>query len=116
MSSSALDQRREVLFAAAEAFVAGGKTEDRQRELCDAASAYAKERAAHFKQQQNQEASELVVPFGRTKGTPIAEAETRDLNWVLGRLQENLDQPGHERYRAKNVELIAAIERELGTR
>lgn len=116
MSSSMLDQRREVLFAAAEAFVSGGKTEERQRELCDAASKYHQERMAHFKGQQNQEASKLVVPFGRTKGTPIGEAETKDLQWVLGKLKENLDAPAAQRYRAKNEELIAGIERELGTR
>lgn len=116
MSSSELDSRREVLFGAAEAFVKGGKTTERQRELCDAASAYDKERRAHFKPQQHQEASKLVVPFGRTKNTPIGEAKTEDLEWVLARLKEKLEDPERARFRADNEKLIAGIERELGTR
>jgi hypothetical protein len=116
MSSTLLDQRREELFAAAEAFVAGGKTVELQRTLCDRATDYAKERQAHFKPQQNAEASKLVVPFGRSKGTPLVAAETKDLNWVVAALREKLDDPTKARYRADNERLIAAIERELGTR
>lgn len=116
MSSGLLDQRREELYAAAERFVAGGKAIDAQRGLCDAASAYDKERQAHFRPQQTKEAAKFVIPFGRTKGTPIGDAETKDLTFIAGRLKEGLDDPDKARYRAKNEELIAAIERELETR
>lgn len=111
-----LDQRREELYGAAERFVAGGKTMELQRALCDAASIYDKERQAHFRPKQNQEASKLVVPFGRTKGTLIGEATTKDLNWLLGVMKERLDDPDKVKHRAANEELIAAIERELERR
>lgn len=114
--STMFDQRREELFGAAESYIFGGKTVELQRLLCDAASAYAKERQAHFKPQQNAEAAKFVIPFGRTRGTPIGEAETKDLEYIVGALRETLDEPEKARFRAKNEELIAAIERELGTR
>jgi hypothetical protein len=116
MSSGLLDQRREELFAAAEKFVMGGKTQELQRLICDAASAYGKEREAHFRPKQSQESTKLVIPFGRTRGTPIAEATTKDLNFVLERLKEGLDDPARAKFRADNETLIAAIERELETR
>jgi hypothetical protein len=116
MSSGLLDQKREEMFGAAERFVAGGKTLELQRALCDAASAYGFERAKHFRANQTQESAELVVPFGRTQGTKISEAETTDLNWLLGVMKERVDRPDLARHREKNVELIAAIERELETR
>lgn len=118
MSSTMLDQRREELFAMAERFVAGGKTMELQRGLCDSASAYDKERQAHFKPQQTAEAGKFVVPFGRSKGVPIGEADTKDLGRVLEAMRESekLNDPSKARFRADNEKLIAAIERELETR
>jgi hypothetical protein len=120
MAGSDLDQKREALFAAAADFIFKGKAEEQQRGLCAAASAYHEARmAAHRpapKQQTNGNGAKYKVPFGRTKGTPISEAETKDLNYIVGRLKEGLDDPNNSRWREKNSELLAAIEAELETR
>lgn len=116
MSSSMFDQRRDELFDAAARYEGSPKTVEDQRALCDAASAYHKEREAHFKPKQNAEAAGLMIPFGRSKGTPIGEASKADLEWVLPKMREKLDDPAKQRYRAQDEKLIAAIERELGTR
>lgn len=117
--STDLDIRREQLYAAAEAFTAD-KSVENQRGLCDAASAYATARFARTPTSQhastNGNGARYVIPFGSTKGTPIGEATPKDLNFILGRLKEGLDDPGRARWRAKNAELIAAIEQELSTR
>jgi hypothetical protein len=57
-----------------------------------------------------------VVPFGRTKGTPIEEAETKDLQWLAGAMRESIADPSKERFAPKNRELLDAIEHELETR
>ncbi|HXU01468.1 MAG TPA: hypothetical protein VN903_10765 [Polyangia bacterium] len=115
-----LDEKREKLFKAAEDFIFNGKSVEAQRVLCDAASAYDRERQATFRPGQaprpGAEASGFVIPWGPTKGTPIGEAAVKDLNHVLERLQETLDAPDKARFREKNAALIAAIERELETR
>lgn len=116
MSSGLLEQRREEMFAAAERFVAGGKTLELQRTLCDTASAYGDERKKHFRANQNQEAEEFTVPFGRTKGTKLSAANTGDLEWLLGVMKTRLDEPDKASFREKNEKLIAAIEREIETR
>lgn len=54
-----------------------------------------------------------TIPFGRSKGMAIEEAETKDLSWVAGALRESIDDPKKERWRADNVELLSAIEAEL---
>jgi hypothetical protein len=57
-----------------------------------------------------------VVPFGRSKGTPIEEADTKDLQWLLNAVSESVDDPSKERWREKNVALRDAIQAELETR
>jgi hypothetical protein len=57
-----------------------------------------------------------VVPFGRTKGTPIEEADTKDLQWLAGAMRESIADPAKERFAPKNRELLDAIEAELETR
>jgi len=57
-----------------------------------------------------------VVPFGRSKGTPIEEADTKDLQWLAGTMRESIADPAKERFAAKNRELLGAIETELETR
>ncbi len=57
-----------------------------------------------------------VVPFGRTKGTPIEECETKDLQWLLGAVSESVDDESKARWREKNVALRDAIQAELETR
>lgn len=46
----------------------------------------------------------------------LYEAETKDLRWVASALRESLEDPAKERWRAKNAELLEAIEAELGAR
>lgn len=57
-----------------------------------------------------------VVPFGRSKGTPLEEAARPDLEWLEGAIQASVDDPEKERFRAKNVELLEAIRAELASR
>lgn len=54
-----------------------------------------------------------VLPFGRSKGTPISRAETKDLEWVAERLRESIDDPGKSRWKAANELLLEEIENEL---
>lgn len=124
MSDESLDTKREQLFAAAENFIFNGKGVEQQRSLCEAASAYHIKRAETFKTQYgagakaqtNGNGAKYVIPFGRSKGTPIGEATVKDLEWVCNALKEKLDDADKARYRAKNAELIEAIEKELGSR
>lgn len=57
-----------------------------------------------------------VIPFGRSKGLPVEEAEDKDLHFVLERVRAGLDDPDKARWRDKNQKLVDAIERELETR
>ena len=57
-----------------------------------------------------------VVPFGRSKGTPIEEADTKDLQWLAGTMRESIADPAKEKWAPKNRELLDAIETELETR
>lgn len=57
-----------------------------------------------------------VVPFGRDKGTPIEEAETKSLQWLAGAMRESIADPAKERFAPKNRALLDAIEAELETR
>jgi hypothetical protein len=57
-----------------------------------------------------------VIPFGRSKSTPIEEADAKDLRWVAGALRESIEDASKERWRTQNVELLSAIEAELETR
>lgn len=120
MSTGRLDELREKLCQAARGFTDTetllGDVTGATRALCDAASAYAAERQAHAKPTQNSEAAGVVIPFGRSKGTPLAQANEKDLRYVLGIVTDGLDDPAKARFRSKNEALIAAIERELATR
>lgn len=60
--------------------------------------------------------SGVVVPFGRSKGTPIEDAAVKDLAWVAKALLESIDNPDKQRWRAANVATLEAIEKELGAR
>jgi len=66
--------------------------------------------------QQARTASETVLPFGRSKGVPIGEAKTPDLEWVAKAVRESLDDPERARFREKNLALLAEIEKELEMR
>lgn len=57
--------------------------------------------------------TEAVIPFGRSKGKPINEASTRDLEWVLGALEKSIDDPAKARWRDSNQATADAIRDEL---
>lgn len=57
-----------------------------------------------------------VVPFGRDKGVPIEEADTKSLQWLAGAMRESIADPSKEKWAAKNRQLLDAIEVELETR
>lgn len=61
-------------------------------------------------------ASGVVVPFGRSKGTPIEQADAKDLRWVAARLKESIDNPEKARWKDENARVLAAIESVLGVR
>lgn len=58
--------------------------------------------------------SEETVPFGRDKGKKLSEVN--DLSWLHRVVTENVNDPGKERWRAKNQELLDAIDAELARR
>lgn len=60
--------------------------------------------------------SSIVLPYGKSKGVFLHEADAKDLRWVLSTTRENIDNPEKARWRAQNVELADAIEAELATR
>lgn len=91
--------------------------------LADAADAYARARWARNSGSNGVKASTgpgalsgVVVPFGRSKGTPIEQADTKDLRWVASALAQSIDNPEKARWRDENERTLAAIQRELGTR
>lgn len=93
------------------------------RPLADAAEAFARSRWASNTGSNGRKPSEgraalsgVVVPFGRSKGTAIEEADTRDLRWVANALAESIDNPDKARWRDSNEKALAAIQKELGTR
>ncbi len=61
-------------------------------------------------------ASGLVMPFGKTKGTPIAQCDDRDLKYLLRVLPESIADDAKSQWRTKNEELLAAVESEMSRR
>lgn len=88
--------------------------------LADAADAYIKARnaarAGGAAKPAAGGASGVVVPFGRSKGTPIEQADAKDLKWVAARLVESIDNPEKARWKDENARVLAAIEAVLGAR
>ena len=101
-----------------------GRTRENAQRLSDAAKQWAEASVARAPAASgvvkgtngNALRSGQVVPFGRTKGTPIEEAETKDLQWLAGAMRESIADPAKERFAPKNRELLDAIEHELETR
>jgi hypothetical protein len=110
-----LDEKRTELYAAAKTYAAA-ETIDNARALCDAASKYGAERLAHFRGSQNKEGASVKVPFGRDKGKPLTESSKPNLEWLLERVRESLEDPQKAQYINSNKKMIAAVERELATR
>lgn len=121
---SDLDQAEAALCDEAVQFAAGDILDAAAKErLLRAADTYARARWASrtgsggTKQSTGRGArSGVKVPFGKSAGVPIEEAETKDLRWLEGVLTENVDDPKRVRFRAQNVANLDAIRRELASR
>ena len=62
-------------------------------------------------------ASGFAIPGGRSKGTPLEDADDRDLSYWGGRLEQELaDGTGNPRFRDKNEAIARAIRAEQGRR
>lgn len=59
---------------------------------------------------------EPVLRFGRAQGTPISEADDRDLEWYAGALRRSIEDPDKARFRSANEADLRAIEDELARR
>lgn len=58
----------------------------------------------------------MVIPFGRSKGTPITEADSRDIGWIIQATEAKLtDEPG-SRWDSERQALVAACRAELERR
>ncbi len=108
-----LDEARNSLKDAALAYACSSNGDIKH--LCMAALAYAEERSKVAPKPQTLRV-EMVIPFGRSKNTPISAAETKDLEWVAGALQKSIDDPAKERWADGNRQLLQAIESELSKR
>lgn len=86
--------------------------------LSEAAQKYAKARwaAKDAGPSPAKSAARAVLPFGRSKGKSVLEADTGDLKWILPKIRESIDDPEKARWRAQNEELAAAIAAELEAR
>ena len=56
---------------------------------------------------------EAVIPFGRSKGHPVAGAKLADLQWVAGAVRTSIEDPAKERWADSNRALLAALEAEI---
>lgn len=59
---------------------------------------------------------EPVLRFGRAQGTPISEANDRDLEWYAGALRRSIEDPDKARFRSANEADLRTIEDELARR
>lgn len=57
-----------------------------------------------------------VMKFGKSKGTPIDEADEDDLTWYAGALRKSVNDPEKSRFKAQNLSELEAVERELARR
>lgn len=98
----------DALAAAARAFA-----EDKQQaqRLSDAAKAWADA------SKPPRAKSAVLVPFGRSKGKTLDDADTKDLRWLAEvALPGSIADESKARFRASNEELLEAILAELETR
>lgn len=57
-----------------------------------------------------------VIPWGKSKGTPVEQATTNDLKYTGQRMAEDVNNPAKANYRDKNLSLLAAINTVLQSR
>lgn len=107
-----LDEARAELVDAAKRH-ATTATDGTLKALCEAASAYARARVVAARPAGSES---LVMPFTKSKGMPLAEARTEDMEWALPKLEASLEDPDKARWRESNLALINGIKAELASR
>lgn len=60
--------------------------------------------------------SGVVVPFGKNKGMPIEDTETKDLEYIAGAQRTSLADPSKARWKQQNEAVLVACEAELAKR
>jgi hypothetical protein len=58
----------------------------------------------------------MTIPFGRSKGTPISEAEAKDIGWIIQATEAKLDEEPESRYAGERRALVEACRAELERR
>ena len=74
------------------------------------ASARADEARANAPKSAPAAASGPTLPFGRSKGRPIATAPMSDVTWMLGVVTQSIDDPSKARFRDSNIKLAEALQ------
>ncbi len=112
---SSLQAAWTVLCQTAKDAVAAGFDKASAEKLSNAARSYAAAAGGGGAKPSGQRSGKLI-PFGRSKGVAIEDAETKDLQWVAQALAASIEDPEKERWRNSNIELRDAIEQELESR
>lgn len=117
MTAMQLDEAKAALEAAAKMYAAGTwGTEELGKAAWNWAECRRKALATLGGTKASPKESRHVVPFGRNKGVPLHEANTKDLLYLSKVLPESILDEGKARWRAANEELLAAVEAELTIR
>lgn len=117
MTPMQLDDAKALLEQSARLFAAGEMdSEELGKAAWNWAEARRKALAALGGTKASTALSRHVVPFGRNKGTPLHEADKKDLLYLSKVLPESILDESKARWRAANEELLAAVEAELATR
>jgi hypothetical protein len=109
------------LTDAAQAFSAALGEEQATKRLAAAALEYARVRwsaktGSNGRKDAKPSTSTVALPFGRSKGKPIGEASTGELRFVLGVVEESIDDESKARWRASNISLRDSVRAELANR
>lgn len=51
-----------------------------------------------------------LVPFGKNKGEYLDDTPTSSLVWLRGKIDDAIQDPERSSYKAKNIELLTAID------
>jgi hypothetical protein len=60
--------------------------------------------------------SDVVAPFGRDKGKPLAKIDLRGLEWMRGVLSDSIADSSKARWLDSNQKLLTAVEAEIARR
>ncbi len=112
-----IEESRTNLHVAAKEYAAatGASRTPAWEKLCVASVDFTKAQQASNRSA-NEGDSDAVIPFGKSKGTPLGEATDKDIKWFMGILPANVDDPTKARWKAANEKLLAAFEAEAERR